>query len=646
MAKKPTYEELEQKIKELEKKATKRKHVEKELRESEHKYRKLLDLSPDPVVIIQDDHHQLVSSAFHRVFGYTKRDIDNGLGVLEPLHEDYKETVQKQIEDRYAGKEVPRSLRVDMISKDGKIIPCESSSTLIQYNGRPAVLVIIRDITERKHAEDALRESEERFKTLVTNIPGVTYRCACDSDWTMEYISDEVENLCGHPASEFLQNRVRSYASIIHPEDVEMVEDSVYGGVKNKSPYTIDYRIVHADGRVRHVYERGQGVFDEHGEVAWLDGAIFDITERKRAEEALRESEEKYRLLMENVGAAVISFDKKFNIVMANNRTCEDLGIDFETLQGMSLYDLFSDSEAEHYVQRFLNIAKDGKQSVFEDLVEIRGDKRWMESRIESVKDSEGNHIGYLDIASDITERKRAEAELEERTKQVEAANKELKDFAYIVSHDLKAPLRAVSNLVRWIEKDYKDAVDEDGKELINLLLGRVKRMNNLIDGVLQYSRIGRIREKEKVVDLNAVAEEAINLIGTPDNIQITIEDRLPSVRGGKTRLGQVFQNLLDNAIKFMDKPGGEVKIGCADEGTHWRLSVADNGPGIDEGYHEKIFQVFQTLTPRDELESTGIGLTLVKKVIENAGGRIWVESTAGKGSTFFFTLPKNGGEQ
>jgi len=265
--------------------------AEEALRESEEKYRNLVNLTPDPITILQDDRHQLVNSAFTDLFGYTQHDVDNGLGVLALIQDDYQDTLRKRLEDRFAGKKIPRSLRVDMIAKDGKIIPCDSSGALIQYGGRPAILVLIRDISERMQAEEALKESEERFKTLVTNIPGVTYRCACDSDWTMEYISDEVENICGHPASDFLQNRVRSYASIIHPDDTEMVENVVHDGVKKKSPYTIDYRIVHTNGSVHHVYERGQAVFDEHGEVAWLDGAIFDITERKKAEEALQRSE-------------------------------------------------------------------------------------------------------------------------------------------------------------------------------------------------------------------------------------------------------------------------------------------------------------------------------------------------------------------
>jgi len=230
-----------------------------------------------------------------------------------------------------------------------------------------------------------------------------------------------------------------------------------------------------------------------------------------------------------------------------------------------------------------------------------------------------------------------------ERTAQLEVANKELEDFAYVASHDLKAPLRAISQLAAWLSTDYADVLDEDGQEYLRLLVGRAKRMHNLIEGLLQYSRVGQVPEKERSVDLDQLVQETIDLLAPPESIRITIEDKLPTVVGERTHLAQVFQNLLDNAVKFMDKPKGRISLCCVNEGSHWLFSVADNGPGIEKKYHTKIFQMFQTLTPRDEFESTGIGLPLVKKIVETSGGRVWVESTLGQGSTFYFTLPKKG---
>jgi len=244
-------------------------------------------------------------------------------------------------------------------------------------------------------------------------------------------------------------------------------------------------------------------------------------------------------------------------------------------------------------------------------------------------------------LTQEIAIRKKAEQRQAQLLEQLEKVNQELKDFAYVVSHDLKAPLRGIKTLTDWISTDYADKLDEGGKEQMNLLTSRVGRMHNLIDGILQYSRVGRVKEKQVQVNLNELVSEVIDMIAPPENIAITVESELPTVECEQTRITQVFQNLLSNAIKYMDKPQGQIKIGCIEENGFWKFSIADNGPGIEEKYYEKIFQMFQTLLSRDEFESTGVGLTVVKKIVEMYGGKIWVESKVGEGSTFYFTLSK-----
>jgi len=299
--------------------------------------------------------------------------------------------------------------------------------------------------------------------------------------------------------------------------------------------------------------------------------------------------------------------------------------------------------------------AHEKEATIYETEYRIRaadGRVVWLSDSSIVIRGSNGEIVRCVGMLQDITERKRAEEEIRElnegleqrvasRTMELERANAELKDFAYVVSHDLKAPLRAISQLADWISQDYAHVFNEDGKEQMGLLIGRAERMDSLINGILQYSRVGRIGLEEMSVDLNKMVREVIDMLAPPDYIQVTIENELPTIICDTTRISQVFQNLLGNAIKFMDKPSGAIKIGCVDEGDCWKFSIADNGPGIDSQYHEKIFQIFQTLTSRDELESTGIGLTIVSKIIELHGGRIWLESAVGVGTTFFFTLPK-----
>ena len=235
-----------------------------------------------------------------------------------------------------------------------------------------------------------------------------------------------------------------------------------------------------------------------------------------------------------------------------------------------------------------------------------------------------------------------ANEQLAETVQSLRRSNKELQDFAYVTAHDLKAPLRGIGTLADWIASDYADKFDDQGRQQLRLLKGRATRLAELINGILHYSEIGRGVQHPEAADLSEVIRDAISLLDPPPQIQVVVADGLPSfVVCEKVRLGQVFHNLIDNAIKFMDKPQGRIEIRCRDQGRAWEFAVSDNGPGIDKRYFEKIFQMFQTLAPRDQRESTGIGLAIVKKIVELYGGNVWVESEVGKGSTFFFTFPK-----
>ncbi len=256
------------------------------------------------------------------------------------------------------------------------------------------------------------------------------------------------------------------------------------------------------------------------------------------------------------------------------------------------------------------------------------------------------------DLLVEITERKRAEEalrvlndELEfrvnQRTAGLEAANKELKEFAYVVSHDLKAPLRGLCRLAQWLVEDYSDKLDQHGQEQLALLVEQAKRMEHLINGVLHYSKAVHGSEHEESIDLNMFVPQVVKMLMPPIRVTIQITNELPIIYGDPVRITQVFQNLLSNAVKFMDKPDGKIFIGCADTGAMWTFLVEDNGQGIESQHYERIFQIFQTMTPAENGESTGIGLTVVKKIVELYGGRIWVESTLGEGSRFYFTWPK-----
>ena len=361
------------------------------------------------------------------------------------------------------------------------------------------------------------------------------------------------------------------------------------------------------------------------------------------AQEVLRESEEKYHDLLENASDLIQSVKPDGSFVFVNRAWCEILGYTKDELQNISLFDIIHPDSQAHCMETFKRVVSGEK---------INDVQARFVGKNGNVIDVEGNancrFINGIPVESrsifrDITERKRMEERNAQLIHELEVANNELKDFAYIVSHDLKAPLRAIGSLSQWLYADYKDKFDEDGKVQLDLLVNRVSRMQSLIEGILEYSRVGRVSEEKVTINSNTLLQEIIDSLSPPSHISIVVDSPLPDVYYEKTRIRQVFANLIGNAIKYMDKPQGEIHIGCMQDGNYWKFSVKDNGPGIDKKYYERVFQIFQTLHARDEVESTGIGLTIVKKIIEMYGGKIWIESEPGKGSTFYFTIPIQG---
>lgn len=231
--------------------------------------------------------------------------------------------------------------------------------------------------------------------------------------------------------------------------------------------------------------------------------------------------------------------------------------------------------------------------------------------------------------------------ELMMKTIKLEQTNKELEQFAYIASHDLKAPLRAISNLVTWINEDSKEKLGEEQQKYMKLLINRVNRMENLINGILQYSRVGRVYLDKEFIDLNILVDEIVEEM-VPSNFKVNIDKKLPKIYGNKVCIHQLFGNLISNCVKHHDKNEGNIWIKYIDHGKYYEFSIIDDGPGIPVEFHKKLFQIFQTLKPKDEKEGTGIGLALVKKVLDTENEIIYIKSE-GRGVEFVFTWRKYG---
>ncbi|HMX95858.1 MAG TPA: ATP-binding protein [Bacteroidia bacterium] len=266
----------------------------------------------------------------------------------------------------------------------------------------------------------------------------------------------------------------------------------------------------------------------------------------------------------------------------------------------------------------------------------------WLHASITPISDNEKSSRKFIFIMSDVNERKKAEIQLNEYLSDLEKTNKELDKFAYIVSHDLKAPLRAIGNLTDWITQDSADNLTDESKENFQIIKGRVKRMEQLINAILEYSKVSKHKGTQELFSFNEIIHNAVDLAGTDSNCKVEISGTMPEYYGDKVKYQQVFMNLISNGIKHNNKEQKKIEISCREEGKFWEFMIKDNGPGIDKRFHEKVFVIFQTLKARDEFESTGIGLSIVKKIVEEAGGSIRIESTPGEGAAFYFTVPKN----
>lgn len=359
----------------------------------------------------------------------------------------------------------------------------------------------------------------------------------------------------------------------------------------------------------------------------------------------LKADEANYFRLLDGSTNCVYAVDLDFTTTYVNPAFMRLLGVtDERDLVGKPfLPEMFWDDPRRR--DRTLSLLKGATAEVAEvTLRTADGRKVFATLFVARTRDDEGRINGSQGVLHDITTKKElAELNLalETSVRELDRSNRELQEFAYIAAHDLKTPLRGIGTLADWLASDYAEKLDEEGRNCLRLLKGRTRRMSAMIDGILEYSGLGENIRKRQKVDLAGVLREVVATIDPPDNIEIIAENELPVITCDRIQILRALQNLVGNAIKYMDKPAGKVKVKCVEQDGFWRLSVSDNGPGIHETHFQRIFQMFQTLASRDVAESTGIGLSIVKKIATLHGGKAWVESRVGEGSTFFITLSR-----
>ncbi|WP_396600816.1 PAS domain S-box protein [Algibacter sp. R77976] len=513
------------------------------------------------------------------------------------------------------------------------------NASIIYDNGAPvAAQGIVRDITKAKEEETKLIESESRLATLILNLDSgiiledengkivLTNKKFCD----LFKIKAEPTDLIGldcKSASE--QNKVL----FKNPEGfLQRMQD-----INKENKVVIGDELEMIDGKT---LERNYLPIITNNKLKGYLWSFTDVTLKKNYNKSLESEKLKYYNIISNMDLGLVEVDLEDRILMVNQCMVNMTGYSEEELLGIKGFDVLPIEEDSNLLKQKIKERRSGKTESYELRIKNKkGELRyWLVSGAPNY-DIDGKVIGSIGINFDITEIKNLQLQKESLLKKLEKSNDELHEYAHIVSHDLKSPLRSINALITWIKEDNTGKLDDLSMQNLALVDTTLEKMEQLITDVLNYSSVGTDENEKVDVNLDEVINDLIKILYKPDHVTVEILNKLPTLKGDKTKLQQVFQNLISNAIKFIDKDKGFVKIKVEDAQTHYRFSIADNGMGIEKKYHNKIFKIFHALNKSKD--STGIGLSIVKKIVDLHEGEIWLESEPQKGTTFFFTLKK-----
>jgi PAS domain S-box-containing protein len=488
-------------------------------------------------------------------------------------------------------------------------------------------------ITRRELVQEALRKSEERLRILVGNAPiGLN---VIAKDGTYEYVNPKFVEIFGYTLEDVPTGKKwfdKAYPDAEYRQEVIAcwIEDLREAKVGATRPRV--FTVICKDGSKKEILFRPATLTDGRQLVTYED-----ITERKREEEEINQAAEEWETTFNSIEDLVSIQDKDFKLVRVNKAYADVFNMKPKGLIGKICYEIIHGTKepppnCPH--KQTLGTRKSIREEFFEPRLGIH-----CEVSASPIFNKKDEIAGTVHIVKDITKRKRAEEELRRK-------NEELESFIYTISHDLKTPLITVQGFVSALEEDCGERLGEEARRHLRFIRDASKKMEALVKDLLELSRIGRVVHPKEEVDFSQVVEESVKGFKKrikKRRIELVVADEFPVVACDKQRMMQVMENLLSNAIKFMgDNPSPRIEVGHREEedGFH-RFWVKDNGIGIDPQYHGKIFELFQSLGEVEDEEGTGVGLTIVRRVIEQQGGRVWLESAEGQGSTFYLTLPK-----
>ena len=581
----------------------------------------------------------ILSVEGQRIYGVKKGKLPFE-DIMKVVYQDDVPQVQRTLDESLKTFK-PYDLEHRIIRPDGEIRHIHTRGrVLVDEEGKSTKMYgVTEDITERKHAEEQIKRLADIVDSSDDAIIGE------DLNGMILTWNKGAEKIYGYSAREMVGKPI---FVLVPPSEHDKINELIEKVKKGSKVAHYEAQRTKKDGTIICILVTLSPIKNVDGEVTGISSIVRDITERKKAEKALIESEEKLNTTIESSPDSIIASDLDLNITSCNRATVNMYeASSSEELIGLNAMELIDPKDRQKLIES-TKIALMEKKSVTLELNSITMNTKKVfpvEISGNSIRNAEGYPIGFVAITKDITERKNAEKEREILIGELERSNKELQQFAYIASHDLQEPLRTISSFTQLLARRYKGQIDKDADEFIDFIVDGTNRMQAMIKDLLQYSRVQTRGEEFKPTDVQDALDKALfNLKITIDenNAEIT-HDKLPVVIADEKQLIQLFQNLIGNAIKFRKQdevPKIHVLSKKDEENNEYILGVSDNGIGMDQQYAGRIFELFQRLHTRDEYKGTGIGLAVAKKIVERHGGKIWVESEPGIGSTFYFTLP------
>lgn len=610
--------------------------AERALHRKEQQFVTLVENAPDVIARFDRDlRHLYVNKAVERATGIPAEDFigktNRELGMPRELVDRWEAAMRNVFET-----EAKQEIEFEFDGPEGQLHMMALAVPERNERGEvTSALSIVRDITEFHRAQEASRKSEERYRTLFESNPHPMWVFDVE---TLKFlaVNEAAVRKYGYTREEFSSMTIKDIRPLEDvPElanDVEMLE---------QNPHDLDvWRHRLKDGTLIDVEITSNRITFEDRPAALV--LAHDVTERLRAERALRESEQRFATFMNNNPAVAWIKDADGCYAYVNPTLCCEYQVSEEEVIGHTDHELLPERVADVLRANDETVIASGEPiETIEAISNPDGtDHIWLIYKF-PIENSRGETlVGGLGL--DITEQKQNEQALREYAEALERSNRDLEQFAYVASHDLQEPLRMVSSYTSMLAKRYKGQLDADADEFIEYAVGGATRMQRLIQDLLSYSRIGSHGIEITATDADEALDTAIqNISETINEHGATVQRQpLPRVKADHGQLVQLFQNLLTNSIKFRGDTPPCVQVFAEQRDNDWVISVRDNGVGIDPEYQEQIFVIFRRLHSREKYAGTGIGLALCKRIVERHGGRIWVESAAGRGSTFRFTIP------